>query len=158
LDVAALDEQRRAIAEEIRRAERALDRYYGTFEQGDLDPKRFQTRVSALESRLTDLREQDLDLAARLAPDPPTTPDAGNLAAVADRLEHVIAHGDPKQAKALLRLLVKDLRVNSRKEILPTYRIVGDTVCALPSSVERTGIEPGADLGGSAHSDARRTL
>lgn len=37
-----------------------------------------------------------------------------------------------------LRLLVKDLRVNSRAEILPTYRIVNDAVCALPSSVGGT--------------------
>ncbi len=142
VDGAAFEEQRRAFAEEIRRAERALDRYYIAFELGDLDAKRFQTRVAALEARLTDLREQDLALAARLAPQAPTTPDAANLAAVADQLEDLVSTGDPKQIKALLRLLVKDLRVNCRKEILPTYRVVTDTVCALPSSVERAGIEP----------------
>jgi uncharacterized glyoxalase superfamily protein PhnB len=54
-DAAALDEQRRALAEDIRRAGRVLDRYYAAFETGDLDLKRFQTRVSALESRLADL-------------------------------------------------------------------------------------------------------
>jgi hypothetical protein len=134
-DVAALEEQRRGLAEEIRRAERTLDRYYAAFETGDLDAKRFQTRVSALESRLADLGEQDLELAARLAPEPPRAPDTANLAAVADRLEDVIGRGDPKQAKALLRLLVKGLRVNGRREILPTYRVVTDAVCALPSSV-----------------------
>jgi hypothetical protein len=138
-----LEEQRRALAEEIRRAERALDRYYAAFETGDLDAKRFQTRVSALERRLADLREQDLDLAARVATEPPTTPDTANLAAVANRLERVITDSDPKQAKALLRLLVKDLRVNGRREILPTYRVISDAVCALPSSVGAPGIEPG---------------
>ena len=142
IDAAALEEQRRGLAEEIRRAERAIDRYYAAFETGDLDAKRFQTRVSALESRLADLREQDLDLAARVATEPPTSPNTANLAAIADRLEHVIANGDPKQAKALLRLLVKGLRVNGRSEILPTYRVVNDAVCALPSSVGGTGFEP----------------
>ncbi|HEX5246373.1 MAG TPA: recombinase family protein [Gaiellaceae bacterium] len=137
-DGAALEEQRRALAEEIRRAERALDRYYSAFETGDLDAKRFQTRTAALETRLVDLHEQDLALAARLAPQAPTTPDAANLAAVADQLENLVSTGDPKQAKALLRLLVKDLRVNARNEILPTHRIVTDAVCALPSSVGRT--------------------
>jgi hypothetical protein len=29
----------------------------------------------------------------------------------------------PKQRKALIRLLIKELRVMSRKEILPTYKI-----------------------------------
>src|SRR5205823_12660740 len=49
--------------------------------------------------------------------------------------------GDPKQTKALLRLLVKDLRVNGRSEILPTYRVINDAACALPSSVGAAGIE-----------------
>jgi hypothetical protein len=61
---------------------------------------------------------------------------------VANRLEHTIAEADPRQAKALLRLLIKALRVNGRSEILPTYRVVTPEVCALPGSVERTGIEP----------------
>ena len=54
----------------------------------------------------------------------------------------MLADGDPKQAKALLRLLVKDLRVNGRSEILPTYRVINDAACALPSSVGAAGIEP----------------
>jgi hypothetical protein len=35
-------------------------------------------------------------------------------------------------------MLIKVLRVNSRNEILPTYRVVTDVVCALPSSVEES--------------------
>ena len=65
-----------------------------------------------------------------------------SLAAVADRLRDTLQAGEPAQTKALLRLLIKELRVNSRSEILPTYRIVTPEVCATPSSVERTGIEP----------------
>jgi site-specific DNA recombinase len=51
-----LEKRRRGVAEEIRRGERALDRYYQAFEFGDLDSGRFQTRVSALETRLDALR------------------------------------------------------------------------------------------------------
>ena len=138
----ALEERRRGLAEEIRRGERALDRYYHRFENGDLDSGRFQTRVSALETHLDALREQDAELAQRLAAEADTAPDRADLEAVADQLERTIAEADPRQAKALLRLLIKDLRVNGRSEILPTYRIVTPEVCALPSSVERTGIEP----------------
>jgi hypothetical protein len=53
----------------------------------------------------------------------------------------VVRTHEPPAAK-LLRLLVKDLRVNSRREILPTYRVVTDAVYALPSSMGRTGFEP----------------
>jgi hypothetical protein len=57
--------------------------------------------------------------------------------------KHPVRRGlGPKQAKALLRLLIKDLRINGRREILPTYRVLNDAVCALPSSVGAAGIEP----------------
>jgi hypothetical protein len=46
------------------------------------------------------------------------------MAAVADRLENVLAQGEPEQTKALLRILIAELRVNSKTDIQPTYRIV----------------------------------
>jgi site-specific DNA recombinase len=138
----ALEERPRALAEEIRRGERSLDRYYQAFEDGDLDSGRFQTRLSALETRLDALREQDAELAQQLAPEAATAPNSADLEAVADRLERTITEADPRQAKALFRVLIKDLRVNGRSEILPTYRIVTPEVCALPSSVGATGLEP----------------
>ncbi len=138
----AVEERRRTLADEIRRGERARDRYYQAFEDGDLDSGRFQTRVSALETRLDALREQDAELAQQLAAEAGTAPDSADLEVVADHLEHTIAEADPKQAKALLRLLIKDLRVNGRSEIVPTYRVVTPEVCALPSSVGGTGLEP----------------
>ena len=88
------------------------------------------------------MREQDADLAEKLAPQAATSPDAAELAAVAENVETTIATAEPRQPKALLRLLIKDLRVNARSEILPTYRIVTPLACALPSSVEAAGIEP----------------
>lgn len=67
--------------------------------------------------------------------DTPKTPDTATLRAVADHLDHVIAHGEPEQAKALLGILIADLRVNSRSEVLPTYRVGAPVVCAQTSSV-----------------------
>jgi hypothetical protein len=81
-------------------------------------------------------------LALEAAADTPTTPDTATLHAVAGQLEHVIAHGEPEQAKALLGILIADLRVNSRREVLPTYRVGAPTVCAPTSSVELVGLEP----------------
>jgi hypothetical protein len=60
---------------------------YTAFETGDLDAKRCRTGTAALETRLTDLHEQDRALVAQLARQAPTTPDAAKLAAVADQLE-----------------------------------------------------------------------
>jgi len=78
----------------------------------------------------------------RLAASWRVAPNTATLQAVADNLEHTIAHGQPEQAKALLAILVAELRVNSRAEALPTYRLDAPAVCAPTSSVEPTGIEP----------------
>lgn len=140
-DRPALEEQHGAVANEIRRSEHVLDRYYQAFENGDLEPGQFKARLAELEAKLETLREQEQSLAAQLA-DPAETLDAAALAAVADRLRDTLAAGEPEQTKALLRLLVKELRVNGRSEIIPTYRVVTPEVCATPSSVGAAGIEP----------------
>lgn len=127
---------------EIARAERAIERYQDAFEAGNLDPTRFKERLTALDARLDALRGQDQALARELSADIPATPDNAALRAVADQLGRVIAAGDPDQAKALLRILVAELRVNSRSEILPTYRVGAPVVCAQTSSVELAGLEP----------------
>jgi hypothetical protein len=64
------------------------------------------------------------------------------LAEIADVLETVCAEGDPRKAKALLNLLIDELRVNSRAEILPTYRLVTPAVCAMSEKMELGGLEP----------------
>jgi hypothetical protein len=92
--------------------------------------------------RLDALRGQDKALARELSADAPATPDKAALRALADQLGRVIGTGDPDQAKALLRILIAELRVNSRSEVLPTYRVGAPVVCAQTSSVESTGIEP----------------
>ncbi len=46
-------------------------------------------------------------------------PAAAELATVADKLERVVAEAEPQKAKALLRLVIEQLRVNRRGEILP---------------------------------------
>jgi site-specific DNA recombinase len=142
-DRPALEGQRHTITEEIRRGERALDRYYQAFENGDLDASRLQTRLAELEARLESLREQDAALADQLNVDPGAGIDQASLAAVADRLRDTLEAGEPAQTKALLRLLIKELRVNGRSEILPTYRVVTPEVCATTSSVAATGFQPG---------------
>jgi site-specific DNA recombinase len=138
-----LEVQHRALRTELAKAERALDRYYEAFENGTLSADRLAERISALQDRLQALREQDVELIAQLAPDASSSPDTSALVAVADQLDLVLAAGAPQKTKALLRLLIKELKVNGRSEILPTYRILTPEVCATPSSVGAPGIEPG---------------
>jgi hypothetical protein len=60
------------------------------------------------------------------------------LARLQIRLEDLHAQQpDPQKAKALLRMLIDELRVNGRTEIVPTYRHVTPEVC--PMSEEWAG-------------------
>jgi site-specific DNA recombinase len=137
-------EQRLAsIGAEIARAEQALERYYEAFEQGKLSPERCDERLTRLQARLEDLRAQQAELSFSTPEEAGHGPTPADLAAVADQLESVIAEGEPPKAKALLRLLIQELRVDGRAQIQPTYRLVTPEVCATSEKVGAPGIEPG---------------
>jgi site-specific DNA recombinase len=136
-------EQRLAsIGAEIARVEQALERYYEAFEQGKLSAERFDERLTRLQARLEDLRAQQAELTLSTPEAPGRGPTPADLAAVADHLERVIAEGEPPGTKALLRLLIHELRVNGRAQIQPTYRLLTPEVCATSEKVEVAGIEP----------------
>jgi hypothetical protein len=110
-------------------------------EQGTLNAERCETRLARLQERLEQLREQETDLVVTTveSEQPPTRKE---LAAVADQLEDVILNQPSERSKALLRLLVHELRVQSRAEIQPTYRVVSPLVCTTSEKVGGTGLEP----------------
>lgn len=65
------------------------------------------------------LARQDAELGAE-AGEAENGPTAADLAAVATRLDETIANGNPTTTKALLRLLIAELRVHSRTHIQST--------------------------------------
>ena len=136
------EQQLASIGAEINRAEQALERYYEAFEQGKLSAERCEDRLTRLQARLDDLRAQQAEMSLQAPHEATHALTAADLAAVADELEHVIAEAEPQKAKALLQLLIEELRVNGRAEILPTYRVVTPEVCAMSEKVEAAGIEP----------------
>jgi len=144
----ALDERRHAVAAEIISIERSIERYFEAFEQGRLSPEHCEQRIARLNARLDDLRAQQAELATDGADEGAQAPTPADLAATASQLESVIAEGEPEQAKALLRILIAELRVNGRHDIQPTYRIITPDrtqtagVCATSEKVETAGIEP----------------
>lgn len=86
--------------------------------------------ASRLQSRLDDLRTQEAELSLAAPHEAAHAPTAADVAEIANVLEAVASEGDPPKTKALLELLIDELRVNSRAEILPTYRLVTLEVCA----------------------------
>jgi hypothetical protein len=91
------------------------------------------TRLEGLHAQQAELTDNDEDA---------DTPTVADLTAVADQLEKVLAQGEPERTKALLRILIAELRVNSKTDIQPTYRIVTPGVCATSEKMETAGIEP----------------
>jgi site-specific DNA recombinase len=136
------EQQLASIGAEIARAEQALERYYEAFEQGKLSPERCEDRLTRLQARLDDLHAQEAELALAAPHEATHAPTPALVAEVADLLEDVLAEANPPKTKPLLRLLIDELRVNSRAEILPTYRLVTPEVCAMSEKVGAAGIEP----------------
>src|SRR5205823_9029676 len=116
-------EQLGSTCADITRVESKLERYFEAFEDGRLEADLFQDRVRGHRDRLESLRERESDLAVRLATQARTPPDGAALAGLADQHEAIVANESPEQAKELLRLLVKEIRVHDRRRIIPTYRI-----------------------------------
>jgi site-specific DNA recombinase len=136
-----LDEQLASTRAEITILERKLERYFESFESGELSAALCQERVHGLRDRFETLRGHEAELAGRLATQANTPPDTAALAGLAEQLEEIIAAGNPEQAKELLRLLIKEIRVHNRRRIVPTYRVPA-AVRAIPPKVEGAGIEP----------------
>jgi site-specific DNA recombinase len=141
-DRKTLAQERAVLAKETSRTERAIERYQEAFEGGELNAAHFGERIGTLRARLAALTDRDQALAGDLAASTPAAPDTASLNAVAYRLDYVIANGEREQSKALLATLIAELRVNSRSEILPTYRVGAPVVCAPNGSVELVGLEP----------------
>jgi site-specific DNA recombinase len=136
-----IDEQLSSTRAEITRLEAKLERYFEAFEDGSLSAADCQDRVRGHRARLEALREQEADLAHSLGTQAHTPRDTAALAGLADQLDEIIANESPEQAKELLRLLVKEIRVHDRRRIIPTYRIPA-AVRAIPRKMGGTGLEP----------------
>jgi site-specific DNA recombinase len=136
-----LEDQLASTRAEIAQVERKLERYFEAFETGELSAVLCQERVRGHRARLEALREHEADLAGRLAAQAHTPPDTATLAALADQLDEILTTESPEQAKDLLRLLIKEIRVHNRRRIVPTYRVPA-AVRAIPSKVGGTGLEP----------------
>ena len=149
-----LEQRLASITAEITRAERGLERYYEAFEQGKLTAERCEDRLVRLQSRLDDLRSQEAELSLAAPHEAAEAATAADVADLANVLEAAANEGDPRKAKALLQLLIEELRVNSRAEILPTYRLVTPEVCAMSEKVEAAGIEPASAAAPCEHLQA----
>ena len=130
-----------ALRHEQAGAKRSMDRYLAAFEAGTMKPATCQERLDNLQARLDILIAEEQSLLVQEEADTPPTPEL--VAEWAKTLDVALYSGTAQQRKALIRKLVKELRVMSRDEIVPTYRVPA-LVRAPGDQVELPGIEPGS--------------
>ncbi len=130
-----------ALRQERAGSQRALDRYFAAFEEGSLSPAQCKERIGALHQRLDSLAAEEVSLSGRVHDDDAVLVTAEDLAKWAQDLPGLLLAGSAQQRKALLRKLIKELRVMSRYEIVPTYKIPA-LVRAPMGQVELRGFEP----------------
>jgi site-specific DNA recombinase len=129
------------VRQQLAGARRSLDRYFAAFEEGSLSPADCQERIAKLKARIDALAAEEASLAQRSAEGASEAPSAVDVADWAKELSTLLRSGTPQQRKALFRLLVKELRVMSREEILPTYKVPA-LVRAPEGQVDPRGFEP----------------
>lgn len=96
---------------------RSMDRYFAAFENGTMKPATCQERLDNLQARLDALIAEEQALVAQEEADSPPTPEL--VAEWARTLDVALYSGTAQQRKALIRKLVKELRVMGRDEIIP---------------------------------------
>jgi len=128
------------VRQELVGARRSLDRYFAAFEEGSLSPADCQERIAKLKVRIDALIAEEAALSQRAA-EGSQAASAVDVTEWATDLGTLLRSGTPQQRKALFRLLVKELRVMSREEILPTYKIPA-LVRAPEGQVDPRGFEP----------------
>ena len=129
------------LRQELAGAKRSPDRYFAAFEEGSLSPSDCQVRIAKLKARIDALMAEEAALRQQASEGVSEAPSAADVAEWARDLGAPLRAGTPQQRKALSRLLVRELRVMSREEILPTYKIPS-LVRAPEGQVDPRGFEP----------------
>jgi len=112
------DRRLASIQQEPAGARRSLDRYFGAFEQGIMAAADCQERIARLRDRIEALEAEARTIVQEGRDGLSAAPSADDVAEWARDLQRLIESATPQQKNALIRLLVKELRVMSRKEIL----------------------------------------
>jgi site-specific DNA recombinase len=107
---------------ELARTGAAIDRYLAAFENGALDPEDLASRLAQLKARSVQLRARRDELADQVAA-VPTRPPPATLRQVADHIADIVASGNRSQRKALIEVLIAQIKITGPDRIVPVFRI-----------------------------------
>ncbi len=121
---AAHDERRAALDAEAVELRTRIDRYFASFEAGQLSPELCQARVAGLQARIQAIEDERAAIVDAAA-GPPLGPDEIALISwsLSEALGGILRQAPTPRTKALLGLLIEEIRVVSPTDIRPTYRV-----------------------------------
>ncbi|TMC11660.1 MAG: recombinase family protein [Chloroflexi bacterium] len=119
----------------IAKTERAVERYFAAFEGETLSAKRLAGRVAELDERLNELNTRRQELLDAIDHERWTGPTETDLGDLKETIEEAIRAGTPAQRKALLRMLVASITVESREAIHPVFRLPAEPPVRLMSTM-----------------------
>ena len=117
-------EHQRAVDAELAELRARIDRYFASFEAGRLSPELCQERVAGLQARIEAIGDERAAL-PDVTDQPTLSPDEIALISwsVSGALGEVLKQTPTPRTKALLRLLIEEIRIGSPTDIRPTYRV-----------------------------------
>ena len=136
-----LQEQLAAVETEIRKAEEARQRYFVAFEAGTMREEVCAERLEVLQQKLSELREHHGELTQAIDYEGSRRVSDQDLVDIRSAIRTAIERGSPQEQKALLKALVAEIRVESRKAIYPVFRVPEGGVRVLGQMVGREGVE-----------------
>ncbi len=151
-------QQRAARVAERADVERRMDRYFAAFEAGTLTPEVCRERVAQLRDRLAAIDEALVLLSAD-EPEEARPPVEMKLltAFLNEALGLVLQQLPTPRAKAILALLIEEIRIASPSDIRPVYRIPSEV--RIPAdTVREGGLEPPRPFGHMALNHDRLPL
>jgi site-specific DNA recombinase len=140
--VAEAEGTRIALATQATDVRRRIDRYFAAFESGELSPSLAQGRIAELQGRIAELDTQLAAATPAVRPAPGAPVNAAIVSwTLSQALGTILRNAPPARTKALLRLLVEEIRVISPADIRPTYRVPTE-VRIVNGLVGEGGFEP----------------
>jgi site-specific DNA recombinase len=132
---------------ELRRTEAAIKRYMLALEDGTLDPRTFAPRMKQVTATSDELEARRADLHGTLQRVEAETLDERTITCLRQRIRDAIQQDTIAAKKNLLHLLIHQIEVHSRDQVIPTFRVPSDAdqdqqVRTQPGMVGVTGFEP----------------
>ena len=103
----------------------AEELYAAVLDAGTLSEAKCGKRLEGLATKVRDLRQRREELVVAVQQASATAPDADEIAEMRHHIEKAITNGAVSARKALLQVLVHEIRVEGRDRVVPWFRVPG---------------------------------